>query len=669
MSAENIIKFSSQQLQENKKTIQLLKKSIWIIQFTIIIPIIAVLVYGWIYFSFVATEGTGFDRLIALLLRPSMIPFTTISVPALPFALGVSANLLQILAYFRYLKPCFHFLETGEMTKSNFKKYLRGGFQSLYWGPMLFIIYGFGFHTFDFSDSEKIIENIILLFKDNTFLMISWFITTNIFYQAMQFRIHPIQRLIPKHTLKKEDLDYNDSQNRYTPFIVATFLYLLFMVHINVFSAVYILNPNNESIFKEFPWMFAYVFVITISMLISVAFQNTTEINTITPIRKQFTQMTLGGSNLTFRFNINRGTFFSQVISNVNNFLRKFQGQIARIKHTTEEMSVNIRHIDDDFQIITQRTVEDEKEIQPIKDSAESIVGGMVPLIRKAEEHNETIANATGAVIIITECVNKIITIFQNIRYLSSHSLSIVNLVMAQIKESLNKSEQMNTSMSLISTKIQEAGDEAEHIDEILIIIQDIAEQTNILSINAAIEAAHAGDAGKGFALVANEVRSLATESSIAVDKISNKLVDIQHIIRDSVETTLVAAEITQENSLVVQEAHAVISIMIDQFRKLGSITEDASVLAHQQGDMTKNFNMKIREIVDFCDEFTNSLVSQESSFSNLSTIAEKLFETIADVYRINKTVATSITEVKVTAEFLHTMTSSFKIEEEDQTT
>ena len=137
------------------------------------------------------------------------------------------------------------------------------------------------------------------------------------------------------------------------------------------------------------------------------------------------------------------------------------------------------------------------------------------------------------------------------------------------------------------NTKVQGLAQAAGQIGDVVAIISDIAEQTNLLALNATIEAARAGEAGKGFAVVASEVKNLASQTAKATDEISTQITEIQSATDDAVTAILAIGKVIEEISNV---AHGIAAAVEEQ----GAATQEIARNVEQAAAGTQEVSSNI---------------------------------------------------------------------------
>lgn len=206
-------------------------------------------------------------------------------------------------------------------------------------------------------------------------------------------------------------------------------------------------------------------------------------------------------------------------------------------------------------------------------------------------------------------------------------------------EEKMKESSQVSTR---VSSAIESLSDKSKEIGQIIEVIQGIAEQTNLLALNAAIEAARAGEHGKGFAVVADEVRKLAEQSSQSVKKISDIIKEVQIGVTQAV-TEMSAAEkvvdsqvkaLTDTHSAFNQISQAVLAIT----GNINTVSAASKALTHnarQAGDALGNIASIAQETAAGTEEVSASSEEQTSiiqqialSSEDLAKLANKLQET-----------------------------------------
>ncbi|WP_426454159.1 methyl-accepting chemotaxis protein [Paenibacillus sp. S-38] len=118
-------------------------------------------------------------------------------------------------------------------------------------------------------------------------------------------------------------------------------------------------------------------------------------------------------------------------------------------------------------------------------------------------------------------------------------------------------------------TQSQQAGEEVKNTDEVLSMIKRVADQTNLLGINAAIESAHFGDKGRGFEVVAKEIRKLSQETMASTESIRETLADLQKVTADIGASIRQIAVIGQEQAHSTQQIPAFIERIEEMSHKL----------------------------------------------------------------------------------------------------
>lgn len=181
-------------------------------------------------------------------------------------------------------------------------------------------------------------------------------------------------------------------------------------------------------------------------------------------------------------------------------------------------------------------------------------------------------------------------------------------------EESYNQSQQYADMADNSSTDIKEMveamariNEASEKIGNIISEIENIASQTNLLSLNASIEAARAGEAGRGFSVVADQIRQLAEESS-------KSAVDTRTLIEDTM------LEI-DNGSKVADRAVASIEVVVDGIRKIAASSKEMSVASKNQAKVMKEAEEGINQISDVIQ--TNAAVAEESSATSQELSAQ----------------------------------------------
>ncbi|MBU2980091.1 PAS domain-containing methyl-accepting chemotaxis protein [Alteromonas sp. C1M14] len=198
----------------------------------------------------------------------------------------------------------------------------------------------------------------------------------------------------------------------------------------------------------------------------------------------------------------------------------------------------------------------------------------------------------------------------------------------AKAEEALNAINELKDAVTSISQTVEELAQSTNDIGEAASLISTIADQTNLLALNAAIEAARAGEQGRGFAVVADEVRSLASKTRDSTDR-------IHHIIQVLAERTERAVRVSgdgmasaEKGAKVVEDTRTTLADINAAVSVIAGQTLEMATAVEQQSSVAEHINQQIVEIADGAKNTQNA--------SEASLIAsQRLRDTVAEVHSV----------------------------------
>jgi methyl-accepting chemotaxis protein len=229
--------------------------------------------------------------------------------------------------------------------------------------------------------------------------------------------------------------------------------------------------------------------------------------------------------------------------------------------------------------------------------------------------------------------------------------------------------EAIRAKVGLSASKVEEMGTRSEEIGAIVETIEDIASQTNLLALNAAIEAARAGEQGKGFAVVADEVRKLAERSSLATKEIAALIKGIQKTVSEAVtamqaSAVEVEAGVTRANSAgealnnILEAAESVFK----QAEDAGTAAAKVSAAAAELVEAVDSVSAVIEENTAATEQMAANSSELTQAIENIASVSEENSASVEEVSASTEEVSAQVEEVSASAASLMDMAKKLQL-------
>jgi len=266
-----------------------------------------------------------------------------------------------------------------------------------------------------------------------------------------------------------------------------------------------------------------------------------------------------------------------------------------------------------------------------VTNATESAQQTSVKLLQAAEKQSREIQEASASVLKMARAINEVSASASKSVSVARQSLGAAQKGQEAVQNSIAGMNDIREQIQDTAKRIKRLGESSQQIGEIVELISDITEQTNVLALNAAIQAASAGEAGRGFTVVAEEVQRLAERSGEATKQIGAIVKTIQSDTQDAVAAMEKSTQGVVDGARLSDNAGQALGEIGEVSRRLAQLIEEISVTAQAQAQAAGVVATSMQDILNITRQTTEGTKQTAVSIGQLAKLAQELKGSVAN--------------------------------------
>lgn len=367
----------------------------------------------------------------------------------------------------------------------------------------------------------------------------------------------------------------------------------------------------------------------------------------------------IAGGNLAIKIephsaNDTLGQSLAQMVDKLNKLIGNLQNETQHMASASIQLSDTAKQtqsatlsVTDTMSDITGRLLNQSDNLGSTTNAVHQMSEAISDIANGAQTQSQAVHQSSSLSTEITDAINKIAQNTEASAQGAADAAHIAHQGAQTVEETVRGMARIKKAVGTSAERVQAMGEQSAKIGDIIQTIDEIAAQTNLLALNAAIEAARAGEHGKGFAVVADEVRKLAEKSTIATQEIADLITAIQQVVAEAVSAMDESTQEIENGTQHTNESRNALTKIINAVEDVNQQVEEIATAAKHIGASSENLNSAMTTMADVVEN--NSAATEE-----MAAQSEHVLHSIRQVLDVSEANNRAVSEVNELSQDMH---------------